>query len=69
MCVVFMVNCKMCTLEHELSPNDKLCGLMWSGGLQESASILFWKLDHTALSESAPFVDFWEFCVLVISQI
>lgn len=55
-------------MRHELTPDEKVFGLMWSScRLQESACVLFWELEQTAGSESAP-SDLGEFCVLVTPQ-
>lgn len=47
---------------YELTSAEKAFGFVWSsGGLEESACVLFWELEQTAESESAPSVDFGEF--------
>lgn len=62
---VLVWRCKLHTLKqmgHELTwPYD-------SGRLQESACVLFWKSEQAAGSDSAPSVEFGEFCVLVNPQ-
>lgn len=69
---VLALRCKSHTLQqmgHGLTSDEKAVGLMWSSGrLQESACVLFWELEQTAWSESAPSVDFGEFSVLVTPQ-
>lgn len=50
----------------DLTSKERAFTLMWSSGrLQGSACVLFWELEQTAVSESAPSVDFGKFWALV----